>query len=692
MSKKLTSVIFSALVFTSFIAGCNDKSSKINDDSQNNESSVSEITESTSDESSEANNSAPENVPLDYSEFTLDKSTLFSERDLSGEYSKPDAEIILSDNGVTIDGNGISAQGSEILISEAGTYLFRGSLSDGKIIVNTDKQNKVQLVFDGVDISCANSSPLYVESADKVFLTLTENSVNTLSDGKSYTYEEEGQNEPDAVIFSADDLTVNGKGKLIVNANYNEGIASKNEIVIANSTISIKSVGNGIKGKDNVAISSAVIDITSDKDGIKSSDTQQISTGFVYITDSAITVNAQEDGIQAESAVIAEGNNNINIISGGGYTENTDVHNDMMFGGGKGFGGERFNNTQNNQQSDSADSQISRKGIKAKGYINIENGNYEINSCDDALHSNCNINISGGNLNLSSGDDAVNADNELNINGGTVNIATSYEGIEAAFINISGGDTSVTASDDGINASDGTSQGGMGTLSDASVNISGGNLHINAGGDGLDSNGTITVTGGNVYVDGPENNGNAAIDGNGEMLINAGTIIALGSSGMVELPSENSAQNIAVITLEEYCNANTEVKICDNDGKAVIKYKSAKKFNSIITSTPEFENGKEYTVYTDSTEVGSFTVENAISYVGTFNSMGGFGGHHGGGGFGGKFENGQIPPMPDDMPPPDFEGERPDIPDFQGGERPDMPDFQGGERPDMPGRNQQPVQ
>ena len=684
MRKKANSILLSALIFTAMLSGCNDKDAdkKKSKDESITESSISETTENISD--NKADDTSTESISLDYSDFSLDKASVFSVRDLSGAYSEIDAEIHLDDNNITIDGNGVTEKDSEILIAEAGTYLFRGTLTDGRIIIDTDKQNKVQLVFDGVNITCSNSSPFYVKSADKVFLTLTENSENTLSDGKEYVYATEGENEPDAVIYSADDITINGKGRLAINANYNEGITSKNEIVISDSHISINSVGNAIKGKDSTAINSAVININSQKDGIKSSNTEETEKGFVYIKNSDITISSKEDGIQAESAVIADGDSKISIISGGGYTENTESHNDI-FGGGKGFGGGKFNRNELQQESENTESQISAKGIKAKGYINIEGGDFEINSCDDTIHSNYNVNISDGNLILSSGDDAINADNKINITGGKIDVITSYEGIEAAFINISGGDTTVNATDDGLNASDGTAQGGMGTLSNVEANISGGTLHINSGGDGLDSNGTLTVTGGTVYVDGPENSGNSAIDGNGEILINSGTLIAVGSSGMVELPSEKSVQNIAVITLESYSDSGTAIKICDSDGNNVLEFTSAKKFNSIIASSPYFIKGNEYKVYINDTEIGSFTADEVISYVGTFSGMGdGFGGHHGGN-FGGRFPDGEMPQMPEGMTPPDFEnGEFPEgmiPPEFQNGEKPQRPDKPFGKHP-----------
>lgn len=66
------------------------------------------------------------------------------------------------------------------------------------------------------------------------------------------------------------------------------------------------------------------------------------------------------------------------------------------------------------------------------------------------------------------------------------------------------------------------------------IQISGGMLTVNAGGDGLDSNGDLTVTGGEIYIDGPVQGGNGALDCSGAATISGGTVIAVGSSGMAE--------------------------------------------------------------------------------------------------------------------------------------------------------------
>lgn len=477
-----------------------------------------------------------------------DPSSLFTDRDLRGTYNTPDAVITCIGDSVSIEGSGAAVNGSDITITEEGVYRITGTLYDGQILVNSP--GKIQLVMDNASLSCSDSAPIYVQQAKKCFLTLAEGTENSVSDSSDYLYAEEGANEPDAAIFSADSLTINGSGSLQVFGNYNEGISCKDDLVITDGTLNITSVGNGIKDKDYVAIAGGDITITAGADGIKSDNTEDAACGFVYVQDGSITVSAQEDCIQAETDFIAE----------------------------------------------------------------------------------------GGSFHLTAGDDGIHAEQLVDITGGTVLIPASNEGIEAAKIRISGGTVDITASDDGINASDDTPQGAMGTYSGgAALEISGGNVSVNAGGDGLDSNGDLCISGGTVIVDGPTNNGNGALDGNGSISCTGGVLIAVGSSGMAEYPE--GSQNTVVITLDSPQAGGTAVQICDESGTEQLSHFPAKQFDSIVISSPMLLDGETYLVYTNGTEIGRFTVESSLTFVG--NAAGMMGGRFPGDGMDGGFPGGR---------------------------------------------------
>ena len=222
----------------------------------------------------------------------------FSKFEVASDYDSSAASITLKDNDIAITGEGAAANGNTVVISKEGTYLITGKLTDGQIVVEAAKTDKVQLVLDGVDVTCTNGAPLCVKSADKTVLTLAEGSKNVFTDGAN------GNEEQNACIFSKDDLAVNGTGTLTVNGNYNNGIGSKNDLEIISGTIKVTAVKNGLKGNDSVAVMTGTIELSVGKDGIKSDNDTETGKGYVYIENADITVKAGDDGIQAVNAIV----------------------------------------------------------------------------------------------------------------------------------------------------------------------------------------------------------------------------------------------------------------------------------------------------------------------------------------------------------------------------------------------------
>ena len=577
---------------------------------------------------------------------TFSSADMFTERDLAGTYEESGAVYVtLSDDGITGETDGVAINGQMVTITAEGTYIFSGTLSEGQIVVDADNA-KVQIVFDNVDITCASSAAVYVKSAEKVFVTLAEGSQNTLRNTDEYVAIDD--NNIDAVIFSKSDLTLNGTGSLTIVSAEGHGIVSKDDLKITGGTYDITAAGHALSGKDSVRIADGTFILTAEKDGIHAENADDEEKGYIYIADGDFTITSDGDGMDASNIVQIE-DGTFDITAGGGAANSLKTHeSDVPGGPGGGMPqngdrpdgesmpqmgekpdgenmtemGKRPDGTtppekpSQTDQSDTADetaapdnatdhqsssaettedtttdeSGTSTKGIKAGGGMYLNGGTYQIDSADDSIHSNANITIADGTYTLATGDDGVHADDALIVNGGTITVTESYEGLEGLTVTINDGTIDITASDDGINTAG------------EKMELNGGYIHILAGGDGVDSNGDLTINGGEIYIDGPSDNGNNAIDygDRSSAYVNGGTLVAIGSSGMAEVMSDSSKQKVLMIKLGEQMEAGNVV-LTDSEGNVIVSYTALKTYDCVIISTAEVESGATYTLTTSGT-------------------------------------------------------------------------------------------
>lgn len=607
----------------------------------------------------------------------------YDEEDSYTEWKNESPSYIkLNGASATVEGSGAEVKDSTVTITEAGVYVLSGKLDDGQIVVEVEDKGTVRLVLNGVEINNSNSSAIYSKKAGKTIVSLEEGTENTLTDGEEYAGVST-DDEPSAALFSKDNLTINGTGKLIVNGNYNDGITSKDDLKITGGDIEVTSVDDGIVGRDLLAIKSGSIVINASGDGVKATNDTDITKGFIAIEGGKFNIEADQDGIQAETYVLIN-DGEFNITSGGGSVNGV-TKTDNGMGGPGGFGGKQGGNTNTQQtsESNSTEDATSKKGLKASGEIGIGGGNFNIDSADDSVHSNNSVVVNGGDLKITSGDDGIHSDTIMVINDGNINITKSYEGIESSDITINGGEINVVASDDGINVAggnDGSSINGRpgennfsSASSDKKLTINGGYVMVNASGDGLDSNGSMYMNGGTVIVSGPTNDGNASLDYDGTFDVTGGYLIAYGSSGMAQTTSDSSTQNSVIMTYKSSQAAGTMVHLQDSDGNTIVTITPNKAYQSIVITSPELQKDKTYTLYTGGSSTGTeknglytngkytagtkvvnFSISSSVTWLSESgvteartNQMGPGGGQQGGmnkGGMQGAPADGQQPP------------------------------------------------
>ena len=579
--KKLLALFFAMALSMTAVAGCTGTKSSTGN-------VVSSETETNAEETSAQSEAG-----------TFSSADMFIERDLAGTYEESGAVYVtLSDDGITGETDGVVIKGQTVIITAEGTYIFSGTLSEGQIVVDADNA-KAQIVFDNVDITCASSAAVYVKSAEKVFVTLAEGSQNTLRNTDEYVAIDD--NNIDAVIFAKSDLTLNGTGSLTIISAEGHGIVSKDDLKITGGTYDITAAGHALSGKDSVRIADGTFILTAEKDGIHAENADDEEKGYIYIADGDFTITSDGDGMDASNIVQIE-DGTLDITAGGGAANSLKTHESDVPGGGMPQNGEKPDGESMPQMGEKPDGEnmpqdtttdesgTSTKGIKAGGGMYLNGGTYQIDSADDSIHSNANITIADGTYTLATGDDGVHADDALIVNGGTITVTESYEGLEGLTVTINDGTIDITASDDGINTAG------------EKMELNGGYIHILAGGDGVDSNGDLTINGGEIYIDGPSDNGNSAIDygDRSSAYVNGGTLVAIGSSGMAEGMSDSSKQKVLMVKLGEQMEAGNVV-LTDSEGNVIVSYTALKTYDCVIISTAEVESGATYTLTTSGT-------------------------------------------------------------------------------------------
>lgn len=501
------------------------------------------------------------------------------------------ADIVLSDGGTVCQSPDVSVDGNTVTIKAAGTYSVSGALTDGQIRVDADKSDKIKIILGGASVNSASSAALYVKKADKVTVTLKEDTQNLLTNGGEF--KDTDTDKIDGAVFSKEDISFKGTGRLTINSEGGHGIVCKDKLKFSDGTYAVTAAKSCLNGKDCVEISGGSFTLNAGTDGIHSENSDDASLGYILITGGKFDIDAKSDGIDGTAYLRIEGGE---------------------------FG-----------------LKCTGKGIKASGGVTVSDGVFTVVSTDDCVHSNNDVTVSGGKFTLSTSDDAFHADETLTVSGGEIDVKKSYEGLEGLNVIVSGGNISIIASDDGLNAGGGKDESGFGGFpggpgfpggdkfgggtSNCSISISGGIINVNAGGDGVDSNGSLTVSGGKLYISGPTSAMNGALDYDGTAKITGGTVVAAGSNGMAQNFGASSTQGSILVNYKS--RSKQTVTLSDSEGNVLISYTPEKFYGSVVVSCPELKVGNTY-MLTACGETTEITLTSVI--YGNGFSFGPFGG------------------------------------------------------------------
>lgn len=458
-------------------------------------------------------------------------------------------KLVFDNSSVTSDSDNVTIEGTTAIITSGGTYILSGKCSDGKVIISTQEDDVVHLVLDNTELSSKDSAAINELVGAKVVITLTKDSVNSLSDGSNYQSGSENDDTiPTACVYTKGSLTINGEGSLLVTGNCSNAIKTKDDFKMMSGQLTINSKTNGIVGKDSVAIKDGTLNVTSDKDGIKSNNTKDSQKGYILIEGGNITIIANDDGLHSNGSLTVE---------------------------------------KGELTIDAKDD-----GIHAAGQLMVNDGTVNINNSSEGIEGQYII-INSGDISIVSTDDGMNAtdssvseqnasDTKSDIS--KADISTQGEMMDSkssdCSITINGGNITVNAAGDGID-------------SNGDIYVNGGIIYVN----GPTNNGNGALDCG---------------DNNNRIVVTGGTLLAIGSSEMAEFPSSDSTQYILGFTPERQ-DSNTVIKIKDSKDNVIFDYTSLKTFSSICFSSDKLKENETYTLYLNDEKIESLTVNDIVS-------------------------------------------------------------------------------
>lgn len=385
MKKRFLAIIATALVMVT-AASCTSQNTESTTSTSVSASQTTAVKTTTETDSS----TTKTDVKASSLSGMLSKDSVFTERDLTQT-----ADLTNAKKYTVKDGENIS-------ITSEGVYVLSGDAENVTVTVDAGNEAKVQLVLDGVSIKNSTAPAIYVKSADKVFITTTSGKTNSLSVTGSFTAD--GDTNTDAVIFSKDDLVLNGKGTLEINSTAN-GVTSKDDLKVTGGKISVTSSADALEANDSIAIAGGTITINSQKDGLHAENDEDNTIGYIYICGGNININASADGIQGTTTTqIDDGKINITAAEG---IESTY----MKINGGTIKISASDDGINASDKSDSANTKIEIND----GSITIDMGHGDT----DGIDSNGDLYINGGKISVNA-QSPFDYDGNCEKNGGTI--------------------------------------------------------------------------------------------------------------------------------------------------------------------------------------------------------------------------------------------------------------------------------
>lgn len=343
-------------------------------------------------------------------------------------------------------------------------YVISGSSNNASFKLYSEK--KACVVLNGVELTNPQGPVINSQLKKRLFIDLAPNTINTLTDGTSYT-KVKGEDQR-GCIFAEGKICISGVGQLYVNGNKKCGIASDDYVHVLGGFVHVNAhapKGKAVYGKDNIIIGGGVLRTFTDGAAGKglSSDSLLTVTGGVIKSITTGDAVWDENEQDYSSCCAIKSNWDMNISGGqicclstgtggkGISAGNLEVVNEKKIYNGEltianadiyiRTGGKRIPEVKHeNGHGEATEVATSPKGMKSVGKMTINSGNIYVRcsggAAAEGIESKRVIDINGGKIRTYCVDDGMNASG-CNMRGGDVLIcSTENDGFDTGYLNM----------------------------------------------------------------------------------------------------------------------------------------------------------------------------------------------------------------------------------------------------------------
>ena len=230
-------------------------------------------------------------------------------RDISSGYADK-FNIDLSDRGRY-------SEDGDVRITEAGVYrIFGNAEQNGRILVDAHPRAEITLRLDGALLAADSGNALYIKSAGRVKLVLSEGTKTTLSSvGGSGA----------AVLRSDIPLSLEGDGTLLLASDSGEGMSVRGDLSLLGGTLDITSQELALRAEGALTLLGGTLNAASRSAGI--------SADLLTLTEGRLDISAREAAFVSSSDILIEGGEALvcvhdpdggcAIVTGGGVIRQT---------------------------------------------------------------------------------------------------------------------------------------------------------------------------------------------------------------------------------------------------------------------------------------------------------------------------------------------------------------------------------